>query len=79
MTTPAPSATGAHTRVTLRRTIFTLEIHGTLASFDRSTGAFTAFLDVDPAGAPAETFTPQGGGLPGAYTDTQGFAWTLVR
>lgn len=78
MITPVPSATGAHTRVTLKRTDFALEIHGTLAGFNRSTGAFAAFLDIDPEGAVAETFDPKDHET-ATYVDSQGLTWTLVR
>lgn len=82
ITTPQPSATGAHTRLRLKRLTFAIEIHATLETFDRNTGSFTAFLDTDPAGTPAETFTLAAGSGPGAapvhYTDAKGFVWQVL-
>ena len=72
MLTPLPSASGAHTRIRLSR--LGIEIHATLASFDRTTGGFTAFLDTDPAGSSTETFTAGSTG----YTDSQGFVWKVI-
>lgn len=78
MTTPTPSASGAHTRVQLKRVDLPLVIHSTLATFDRTTGSFTAWLDSDPQGAPAETFTIQTSDQV-TYLDSQGFSWQVVR
>jgi len=80
MNTPGPSASGAHTRVTLQRTGMPLQIHATISSFDRKTGEFTALLDIDPQGSPAEAFTPDvSTGVISGYTDSLGFSWQLVR
>jgi hypothetical protein len=73
--TPQPSASGAHTRIRLSR--LGIEIHGTLNTFNRHTGDFTAFLDIDPQGTAAESFTaPVGNGK--EFTDSEGLFWTLV-
>jgi len=81
MNTPTPSASGAHTRVQLKRPDFVIEVHATIEAFDRETGDFTAWLDTDPQGTSAEAFTlnVDPSALQKFYTDSKGFVWEVVR
>jgi len=77
MNTPTPSASGAHTRIQLKRPGFVIVIHATLASFDPTTGDFTAWLDTDPQGASAGLYIVVPGGP--LYADSNGLTWEVVR
>lgn len=52
--------------------------HGTLASYDPTTGAFVAFMDFQPAGEAAYSFTPLDAGKD-LFQDQNGLTWALVR
>lgn len=78
MTTPTPSASGAHTRIQLKRQNSVIVIHGTLETFDPNSGVFTAWLDTQPQGSPAGTYTPVDG-LSVTFKDSAGLIWEVVR
>ena len=77
MNTPTPSASGAHTRIQLKRLQFPIVIHATIATFDATSGDFTAWLDIQPQGTAAEIFSLTE--LGNRYVDSNGLTWEVVR
>ncbi len=72
------TASGTHTRIQMQRDGHALVPHGTLQTYDVSTGAFTALMDFQAQGEPAYVFTPASP-VAGVFTDQNSLIWTLVR
>jgi hypothetical protein len=82
MTIP-PTATGTHGRVQMQR-IGSLNLHGTLLTYDTQTGSFTMLFDFQQKGADPYAFVPmldmdKKDLIPNSYQDQFGNIWTLTR
>ncbi len=76
MNTPTATASGAHTRIQLKRPTLPITIHATISTFDPVSGDFTAWLDTQAQGAAPEAFSLNPNNT---YDDSTGLTWEVVR
>ena len=68
---------GTHTRIQMQRDGQALIPHGTLLTYDPTSGAFTAAMDFQPSTDQPLSLTPVDAS--GKYTDQNNLPWTLIR